>query len=1075
MPVSDPIFSYAGTNLFGLSDVGDKAHPTFVDIDGDLDLDAFVGNSIGNTVFFKNTGTTTKPVFSAAVSNPFGLGAVSYKASPSFADIDGDGDLDAFIGTDGNTKFFRNTGTANIPIFATPVTNYFGSNIGGDPTFVDIDGDGDLDVFTGNRYENGVVFLENIGTVNNPIFKAAITNPFGLNSWFTYKASSTFVDIDGDGDLDAFVSSEPYTFYSPTTLFFRNVGTVSAPVFYEDRQDSFGLGGYKTNTIVADIDGDNDLDIFSGNGSGDIEFFQNSGRGNSSNFDNWDSTVLSISRYGDPTFVDIDGDGDLDAFVGRHGNYYYETGGEIKFYKNIGTPNVPNFATAIANPFGLRDVGSFSSPAFADIDNDNDLDAFIGNESGDLIFFKNTGTRENPFFATPTVNPFGLSDVGNNAAPTFIDIDNDEDLDAFVGNYEFVTGTGYVGNTLFFRNIGTINYPVFDIPQTNPFGLPAIGYSFINESLNFIDADKDGDWDIFKDASFFKNTGTINNPTFTFQGYDPFGMPDTDYYSWIDIHTFADIDGDGDFDAFLTTHSWDDGSSYVGGHFVINNTAPNISNLTLPENYTRNTPLNLKDIVISDADSASVTATLTLSNAAAGKLSTATSGAVTSSYNAVSGEWKASGAIANVNALLAGVVFTPAANFSGAFSINASVSDDAAPALRGSKDFTAMLVSTPGNTVLTGTSSSNNTITYASATAAVTVSLNITTQQNTLGAGLDTITAVENLIGSAFADNLTGNSTYNILDGRAGNDILRGWSGADTMIGGPGNDTMYVENPRDAVIEKPNEGSDTVSSSITFTLPINVEKLILTGATAINGTGNELANVITGNGAANQLNGQAGNDTLDGGAGNDTLTGWSGADTMKGGLGNDLYYVENAGDVVTEILSQGIDTVSSRLTYTLPANVENLTLTATDVINGTGNELANVITGSSAANQLNGGAGNDTLDGGLGANRLTGGTGNDVFKFTSMGPVDVIVDYNVANDTIQLENSVFSALTAVGALPASQFRIGAQALDANDHILYNKATGALIYDANGNAAGGAAQIATIGSGLALTSADIVVI
>lgn len=1074
MPVSDPIFSYAGTNLFGLSDVGENAHPTFVDIDGDLDLDAFVGNSTGNTLFFRNNGTTTKPVFSAVVTNPFGLGAVSYKASPSFADIDGDGGLDAFIGTDGNTKFFRNIGTANSPVFATPVTNYFGSNIGGDPTFVDIDGDGDLDVFTGNRYENGVVFLENIGTVSNPIFKTAITNPFGLNSWFTYKASSTFVDIDGDGDLDAFVSSEPYTIYSPTTSFFRNIGTVNAPVFYNDRQDSLGIGGYKTNTTVADIDGDNDPDIFSGNDAGGIDFFQNTGRGNSPNFATWNSSAPLVSRYPDPTFVDIDGDGDLDAFTGKHGDYYYETGGETEFYKNIGTPNKPNFATPISNPFGLTDVGSFSSPAFADIDNDDDFDAFIGNETGDLIFFKNTGTRENPVFAASIINPFGLSDVGNNAAPTFVDIDNDGDLDAFVEESNFIIGAGYVGNTLFFLNSGTINNPIFDAPKVNPFDLPVFGYSLTKGSLDFVDADKDGDWDIFKGVAFARNIGSADKPNFSGRGAS-FGLPLSDYYSEINVYTFADIDNDRDLDAFVTVRDWLGGGPFIAGSFVINNNPPNISNLTLPENYTRNTPLNLKDIVISDADSASVTASLTLSNAAAGKLSTATSGAVTSSYNAVSGEWKASGAIANVNALLAGVVYTPAANFSGAFSINASVSDDAAPALAGSKDFTVILVSTPGNTVLTGTSSGNNTITYASATAAVTVSLNITTQQNTFGAGLDTITAVENLIGSPFADNLTGNSTYNNLDGRAGNDVLRGWSGADTMIGGPGNDTMYVENTRDTVIEKTNEGSDTVSSSITYTLPINVEKLILTGATAINGIGNNLANVLTGNSAANQLNGQAGNDTLDGGAGNDTLTGWSGADTMKGGLGNDLYYVENVGDVVTEILSQGIDTVSSRLTYTLPANVENLTLTATDVINGTGNELANVITGSSAANQLNGGAGNDTLDGGLGANRLTGGTGNDVFKFTSMGPVDVIVDYNVANDTIQLENSVFSALTAVGALPASQFRIGAQALDANDHILYNKATGALIYDANGNAAGGAAQIATIGSGLALTSADIVVI
>ena len=184
---------------------------------------------------------------------------------------------------------------------------------------------------------------------------------------------------------------------------------------------------------------------------------------------------------------------------------------------------------------------------------------------------------------------------------------------------------------------------------------------------------------------------------------------------------------------------------------------------------------------------------------------------------------------------------------------------------------------------------------------------------------------------------MTGNVANNVLDGRAGNDILSGWSGADTLIGGLGNDTYFVENPKDVALEKLNQGTDTVSSRLTYTLPVNVENLMLTGTAAVNGTGNSLNNVITGNNVANQLNGDAGNDTLNGGAGDDILTGWSGADTMLGGLGNDSYFVENVGDVVTENLNQGNDTVSSRLTYTLPINVENLTLTGTSVVNGTGN------------------------------------------------------------------------------------------------------------------------------------------
>jgi Ca2+-binding RTX toxin-like protein len=206
-----------------------------------------------------------------------------------------------------------------------------------------------------------------------------------------------------------------------------------------------------------------------------------------------------------------------------------------------------------------------------------------------------------------------------------------------------------------------------------------------------------------------------------------------------------------------------------------------------------------------------------------------------------------------------------------------------------------LLISTPGNDILTGTSFSNDTVTYAFAAGPVTVSLLITTQQNTVGAGLDTLTKIENLIGSDFNDGLTGNATYNVLDGRGGNDALRGWAGADALMGGLGNDSYFVENARDVVIEKLNEGIDNVSSRVTYTLPANVENLILTGTVAFNGTGNSLDNVITGNGADNQLIGKAGNDTLNDAAGNDMLIGGSEADTLLGGLGNDSYFVENAG------------------------------------------------------------------------------------------------------------------------------------------------------------------------------------
>lgn len=958
--MSDPVFSFIGMNQLGLSDVGSSSGPFFADIDSDGDLDGFVSNGDGNTLFYRNTGTARNPAFAAPITNPFGLktGAVN----PKLVDIDNDGDLDAFAGKfDGATIFYRNTGTAVNPSFAAAISKPFGLNtVGtlGNATFVDIDGDGDLDVFAGN-YDGEILFFKNTGTASDPIFSVSPQlNPFGLEAVSGYSFPA-FVDIDGDGDLDAFIGMQHYSGASGFQ-FFRNIGTSNKPLFHFDSKNPFDLneaGGYIANPTFVDIDWDGDSDAVIGDISGNTALFRNTGTGVLPYFSFDDSFDFNEDSYfSDPTFVDIDGDGDLDAFVGLGYSYYGNTNGSTLFFKNTGTAKQPVFASPLTNAFGLKDVGNYASPSFADIDNDGDWDAFIGNEAGNLVFFRNTGTANAPQFAPPVTNSFGLKDVGNHAEPNFVDIDDDRDLDMFAGN-------------LFFKNVGTINKPLFAHSTVDSFGLAGLNPAFI-------DIDEDGDLDAFTDAThFFLNTGTAKNPVFSDGGFSTFGLPDGIRRSSIDTLTFIDIDGDGDLDAYITgTYQY--GNITPWESLYINNTAPNVTNLTAPENYIKNTPLNLKDIVITDADSASVTALLTLSNAAAGKLSTATSGAVTSSYNAVTGVWKASGAIAHVNALLAKVIFTPASQFVGAFSISASISDNVAPALTGVKEFTLTLVSTPGNNILNGTASGNDTVTYASASGSVTVSLNITSPQNTGGAGRDTLTGIENLIGSRFGDALTGNSTYNILDGRAGNDILRGWSGADTLIGGLGNDTLFVENTRDMVIENSNEGCDTVSSSITYTLPQNVENLVLTGDNAIHGTGNRLANVITGN---------------------------------------------------------------------------------------------------SAANQLNGGAGNDTLDGGLGANRLTGGAGNDIFKFTSKGPVDVITDYHVAHDTIQVENSVFTALSDRGVLPAAQFRIGAKALDANDHVIYDNASGALIYDANGNGAGGETQIATIGSGLMLTHADIVVI
>ncbi|MCU0920789.1 MAG: calcium-binding protein [Burkholderiaceae bacterium] len=217
------------------------------------------------------------------------------------------------------------------------------------------------------------------------------------------------------------------------------------------------------------------------------------------------------------------------------------------------------------------------------------------------------------------------------------------------------------------------------------------------------------------------------------------------------------------------------------------------------------------------------------------------------------------------------------------------------------------------------------------------------------------------------------------LVGGAGADSLSGGLGSDTMEGGAGNDTYVIDNVDDLSIERnvdPDE-IDTVLSGVTRALGVNLEHLTLTGPAVIHGTGNALANRITGNSAANNLFGAAGNDTLIGGSGADTLSGGLGADRMEGGLDGDVFIVDDAGDVVMELAGEGNDRISTALAYTLPANVEALTLSGTGNVDGTGNEGANLLQGNPGNNRLSGLAGNDTLTGAAGNDTLDGGTGAD--------------------------------------------------------------------------------------------------
>lgn len=302
---------------------------------------------------------------------------------------------------------------------------------------------------------------------------------------------------------------------------------------------------------------------------------------------------------------------------------------------------------------------------------------------------------------------------------------------------------------------------------------------------------------------------------------------------------------------------------------------------------------------------------------------------------------------------------------------------------------------------------------------------------NATGSGISTdfIVSIENVTGGTGNDDITGSDGANSLDGGVGTDTIHGGLGMDVLIGGSGidrlygeagSDTYFVDNTSDVVSENAGEGTDIVNSMASYTLSANIEKLVLQGS-ALNGAGNDLANTITGNGQ---------NNLLDGGTGGDTLI---------GGLGNDTYVADNMSDVLQETSGQGTDLVQSSVTFTLTSDFEDLTLTGTTAINGSGNALANTINGNNGVNTLAGGNGNDilygrngadsmtggmgedTLTGGMGADILTGGSGDvkDTFIFIAGGDNDIITDFQSGTGLDVIDLTAITAITDIADLKSA--------------------------------------------------------
>ncbi|HSV51525.1 MAG TPA: hypothetical protein VLJ57_05370 [Burkholderiaceae bacterium] len=243
---------------------------------------------------------------------------------------------------------------------------------------------------------------------------------------------------------------------------------------------------------------------------------------------------------------------------------------------------------------------------------------------------------------------------------------------------------------------------------------------------------------------------------------------------------------------------------------------------------------------------------------------------------------------------------------------------------------------------------------------------------------------------------------------------------------------------------------------------------------------------VQGTDADENIQGTGGKDTLLGGGGNDWLTGGAGEDRMIGGTGDDNYRVDNDNDLIVELEGEGTDTIIATVNFSLVgyANVENLVL-AGSALRGHGNELDNQVIGNALDNKLTGAAGNDTLSGADGNDTLIGGEGSDVliggagldrFVFDhvpSDGGIDTIAGFVVADDQIQLYSSEFKANLTNGKFTEA-FHVGTEAADSGDRLIYDDATGVLLYDVDGTGEIEAVQIAVLtGVVGTVTAADFI--